>query len=252
MGRSPPARARGAPRGCPATVLREGPGDARIRAGGGQGRWPATRPIGGADWRAPRDRGAANRSWWDAEAADYFAEHGSFLGPGARRLRLGAGRADVRSRLGLLGEVTGRRGARGRRGGSAVLALAAGPRGRSLSWPRMLARGMLPAGPQPRPEGWAIRRRAWRSPSYSPTRPGCPSLTRSFDVAFSAYGAVPFVADSAALMRRWRGSCGRAGGSCSRRPTPFRWAFPDDPGPGGLRWRRILLRPHALRGGRLR
>ena len=27
-----------------------------------------------------RGAAAANRSWWDAEAEDYYAEHGAFLG----------------------------------------------------------------------------------------------------------------------------------------------------------------------------
>ena len=49
---------------------------------------------------------AANRSWWDAEAADYYAEHGRFLGDadfvwGPEGWR--------ESELRLLGEVAGRR-----------------------------------------------------------------------------------------------------------------------------------------------
>ena len=34
------------------------------------------RPVGGDETRA------ANRSWWDGEADDYYAEHGAFLGDG--------------------------------------------------------------------------------------------------------------------------------------------------------------------------
>ena len=35
----------------------------------------ATRaPLGGDETRS------ANRSWWDGEAEDYYAEHGAFLG----------------------------------------------------------------------------------------------------------------------------------------------------------------------------
>jgi SAM-dependent methyltransferase len=53
-------------------------------------------------------------------------------------------------------------------------------------------------------------------------------------VVFTAYGAVPFVADSAALMRE----CARVlrpGGRFAFSTThPFRWALPDDPGEAGL------------------
>src|SRR6476660_4020659 len=48
----------------------------------------------------------ANRSWWDAEAGDYYVEHGAFLGDaefvwGPEGWR--------ESDLGLLGDLTGRR-----------------------------------------------------------------------------------------------------------------------------------------------
>src|SRR5207248_6946469 len=55
-----------------------------------------------------------------------------------------------------------------------------------------------------------------------------------FDVACSAYGAVPFVADSAAVMREVARVL-RAGGRWVFSTThPFRWCFLDDPGPAGL------------------
>ncbi len=54
-----------------------------------------------------------------------------------------------------------------------------------------------------------------------------------FDVAFSANGAVSFVADVAALFtRRSRESFAQAGGGCSASPTRSDGRFPDDPGAG--------------------
>jgi ubiquinone/menaquinone biosynthesis C-methylase UbiE len=62
-----------------------------------------------------------------------------------------------------------------------------------------------------------------------------PFRTDSFDVAFTAFGAVPFVADSAAVMREVARVL-RAGGRWVFATThPIRWSFPDDPGPDGLR-----------------
>lgn len=55
-----------------------------------------------------------------------------------------------------------------------------------------------------------------------------------FDVAFSAFGAIPFVADSAGAMREVARVL-RPGGRWVFSVThPMRWAFPDDPGPAGL------------------
>jgi ubiquinone/menaquinone biosynthesis C-methylase UbiE len=43
-----------------------------------------------------------------------------------------------------------------------------------------------------------------------------PFRDAAFDVACSAFGGVPFVADSARAMREVAGCCAPAGGSCSR------------------------------------
>ena len=56
----------------------------------------------------------------------------------------------------------------------------------------------------------------------------------AFDTVFTAYGVIPFVADSAQVMRE----CARVlrpGGRLVFSTThPVRWAFADDPGPEGL------------------
>jgi SAM-dependent methyltransferase len=62
-----------------------------------------------------------------------------------------------------------------------------------------------------------------------------PFASASFDVACSAFGAVPFVTDLAGLFGEVARVL-RPGGSWVFAVThPMRWIFPDDPGPNGLR-----------------
>ena len=56
-----------------------------------------------------------------------------------------------------------------------------------------------------------------------------------FDLVFTAYGVVPFVADSAAVMREAARVLRPAGRFVFATTHPVRWAFPDTPGPEGLR-----------------
>jgi ubiquinone/menaquinone biosynthesis C-methylase UbiE len=56
----------------------------------------------------------------------------------------------------------------------------------------------------------------------------------SFDLAFTAFGAVPFVADSAGLMREVARVVRPGGRWVFATTHPTRWAFPDSPGPDGL------------------
>jgi SAM-dependent methyltransferase len=61
-----------------------------------------------------------------------------------------------------------------------------------------------------------------------------PFADASFDLACSAYGAVPFVADPERIMAEVARVL-RPGGRWVFSVThPVRWAFPDDPGEGGL------------------
>jgi len=174
----------------------------------------------GADQAVSR---AANRRWWDADADAYHAEHGEFLGDVdlvwcPENLR----ESDVR----LLGDVVGRR----------VLEVGCG----SAPCARYLARhgadviafdvsaGMLAHARV------AAGRTGTAVPLVQADVCELPFRDSSFDLAFSAFGGIPFVADSAGAMREVARVL-RPGGRWVFSVThPMRWAFPDDPGPAGL------------------
>ena len=61
-----------------------------------------------------------------------------------------------------------------------------------------------------------------------------PYRDSSFDIAFSAFGAIPFVADSAGLMREVARVLRPGGRFVFSITHPMRWIFPDNPGEGGL------------------
>ena len=165
----------------------------------------------------------ANRSWWDANADEYQADHGEFLGD-ARFVWGPEGLDEAEARL--LGDVRGRRVLEVGSGaaqcsrwllGQGALAVASDLSARQLVHAIELDAGA--AVPVPLVQADAAR---------LPFRDG------AFDIVCSAYGAVPFVADSAAVMRE-AARVLRPGGRWVFSVThPIRWAFPDDPGEGGL------------------
>lgn len=167
---------------------------------------------------------AANRTWWDAEAGDYYVEHGAFLGDDDLVWGPEGWSEEL---LGLLGDITGRdvleigggaaqggRWARqaGARVVSSDLSLGMLQRGRTIEdahgWPPL---------PLAQCDGLAL-----------------PFGDASFDVVFTAYGVLPFVADSGRVMAevcRVLRPGGRFVFSCTH---PFRWVFPDEPDEAGL------------------
>lgn len=165
----------------------------------------------------------ANRRWWDADADDYHALHGAFLGAAdfvwcPERLR----EEDAR----LLGPVDGRR----------ILEVGCGA--------AMCSRWLAVRGARPVAFdvsggmlGHARRLAAATGvdvPLAQADAQFLPFASATFDLAFTAFGAVPFVADSARLMREVARVL-RPGGRWVFAVThPIRWIFPDDPGPGGL------------------
>jgi SAM-dependent methyltransferase len=165
----------------------------------------------------------ANRRWWDAEAGPYYAEHGAFLGDD--RFVWGPEGLDEADAH-LLGDVAGRR----------VLEVGAGA-GQCSRWLREqgaravavdLSLGMLRRSrridvgrtdPVPVAQADATR---------------LPFADATFDTACSAYGAVPFVADSARVMREVARVLVPGGRWVFSVTHPLRWALPDDPGEAGL------------------
>ncbi|MFG1777414.1 class I SAM-dependent methyltransferase [Micromonospora sp. NPDC049051] len=165
----------------------------------------------------------ANRRWWDADADDYQAEHGRFLGDldfvwcpeGVRE-------ADVR----LLGDLAGRRVLELGCGAAAAARWLATRDARPVALD--LSAGMLRHAAQ------AAARTGVRVPLVQADALALPFADAAFDTACTAFGAIPFVADSAAVMREVFRVL-RPGGRWVFSVThPMRWIFLDDPGPGGL------------------
>jgi len=175
---------------------------------------------GEADSAATR---RANRAWWDREAAGYQAEHGEFLGDaGFVWGPEGLTEADA----GLLGPVAGKR----------VLEIGCGA-GQCARWlARAGARvvGLDLSETQLRHSRSLDARTGTPVPVVAADAADLPFADSSFDLACSAYGAVPFVADSARVMREVARVL-RPGGRWVFSVThPIRWCLPDDPGPDGL------------------
>jgi SAM-dependent methyltransferase len=195
---------------------------------------PAPRPVPEEPEATRRVAGStessrANRGWWDRNADEYQNDHGEFLGDadfvwGPE----GVTEDDLR----LLGPTEGLRGA-------AVLEIGAGA-AQCSRW--LAARGARPVALDLSHRQLQHARRiddehAASSPAFPLVQADAgalPFADASFDHACSAYGALPFIADTAHVMREVRRVL-RPGGRWVFSVThPIRWAFPDEPGPEGL------------------
>ncbi|MFG1993278.1 class I SAM-dependent methyltransferase [Actinoplanes sp. NPDC048988] len=165
----------------------------------------------------------ASRGWWDSDADEYQAEHGAFLGDldfvwcpeGLRE-------ADAH----LLGDVRGKRilelgagaaaGARWLDGqGAEVVALD-------------LSAGML------RHAAAAAGRTGVTVPLVQADALALPFAESVFDIVCTAFGAIPFVADSAAAMREVARVLKPGGDWVFSVTHPMRWIFWDEPDESGL------------------
>ncbi|GAA0290239.1 methyltransferase domain-containing protein [Kineococcus aurantiacus] len=173
----------------------------------------------------PEETVAAQRAWWDAEAAQYRREHGAFLGDDRDGSDLVWGPDGLREAdAGLLGDLAG----------ATVLEFGAGA-GQCARWvagrgARVVATdlslGMLR-------EGAGAAREAGVPLAQCDARV-LPFADACFDVAFTSYGALPFVADADRVLAEVARVLKPGGRLAASVPHPVRWAFPDVPGPEGL------------------
>jgi len=165
----------------------------------------------------------ANRSWWDHDAGAYLAEHGDFLGEVDFVWCPEGLREDDAH---LLGAVSGQR----------ILEVGAG----AAMCSRWLAtQGASPvaldlSGVMLRHAADAADRTGVRVPLVQADAQRLPFGDGSFEIACTAFGAVPFVADSAAVMCEVARVLRPGGRWVFATTHPLRWVFPDDPGPAGL------------------
>jgi SAM-dependent methyltransferase len=165
----------------------------------------------------------ANRADWDAYADEYQATHGEYLGDAGFLWGPEGSREDD---LGALGPVAGRD----------VLEIGCGA-GQCSRW--VLAHGGRPVGIDVSMRQLQHSRRIDEAqgvvvPTLCASAAALPFADDSFDVVFSAFGALQFVAEAHPLVDDVARVL-RSGGTFAFSIThPTRWMFPDDPGPGGL------------------
>jgi len=177
----------------------------------------ARRPVGAGENRR------ASRGWWDTDADHYQGEHGAFLGD-AEFVWCPEGLRE--SEVGLLGPVRGRR----------VLEVGCG----AASAARWLATqgadvvGLDLSAGMLRHALLGADRSGVRVALVQADALGLPFGDATFDTACTAFGAVPFIGDSAGVMREVYRIL-RPGGRWVFAVThPMRWIFLDDPGERGL------------------
>ncbi|MFG3440630.1 class I SAM-dependent methyltransferase [Nonomuraea sp. NPDC047897] len=165
----------------------------------------------------------ASRGWWDGNADDYQVEHGEFLrDDGFVWCPEGVDEAEAR----LLGEVRGRR----------VLEIGCGA-AQCGRW--LVAQGAEVAAFDLSHRQLRHARRideatGLRVPVVQADAEALPFVSGGFDLACSAFGALPFVADPLAVFREVHRVLRPGGRFVFSVSHPIRWAFPDDPGPRGL------------------
>ncbi|MBK6887709.1 MAG: class I SAM-dependent methyltransferase [Tetrasphaera sp.] len=168
----------------------------------------------------------AQRQWWDAEADDYYAEHGEFLGDASF---VWGPEGWTEADLGLLSPDGGMpRGP--------VLEIGGGA-GQCARWLRTRGVDVITSDLS---GGMARRARSLNRTTGVPVpvlqcdAARLPFGDTTFGTVFTAYGAVPFVADSARVMRETARVLVAGGRFVFSTTHPIRWAFPDVPGRAGL------------------
>lgn len=178
----------------------------------------------------PDDSVRASRAWWDAEAVDYHREHGDFLGahsPDGEFVWCPEGLHE--GDWHLLGDVAGRDVLEIGAGSAPCSRWLAGQGARAVATD--LSSGMLRVGAEAASRSTGP---AADVPLIQADAGRLPFADESFDVVFSAFGAVPFIADTAAVMAEAARVLRPGGRFVFSVNHPMRWIFRDDPGPEGL------------------
>ncbi|MGH3451375.1 MAG: class I SAM-dependent methyltransferase [Haloechinothrix sp.] len=177
----------------------------------------AHRPVGSAE------AVSANSAWWDADADDYHATHGAFLGDVEFRWSPEGLREEE---AGLLGDVAGKR----------VIEVGCGsaPCARWLATRGAHAVGIDLSAGMLRHARLANARTEVSVPLVRANAERLPFASTSFDAACSAFGALPFVASLDAAFAEVHRVLLPDSPWVFAVTHPMRWIFPDDPGPHGL------------------
>ncbi|WP_445400263.1 class I SAM-dependent methyltransferase [Streptomyces sp. LE64] len=165
----------------------------------------------------------ANRGWWDRNADEYQSDHGAFLGDdrfvwGPE----GLDEADA-ALLGPAAELAGRD----------VLEIGAGA-AQCSRWLAAQGARAVALDLSHRQLQHALRIGSDGVALVEADAGALPFRPDSFDLACSAYGALPFVADPVRVLREVRRVLRPGGRFVFSVTHPIRWAFPDEPGPEGL------------------
>lgn len=170
---------------------------------------------------------SAQRRWWDAEAVNYYADHGDFLGDAEF---VWGPEGWTEAELGVLTGTPGDLPA------GPVLEIGGGA-GQCGRWLRRhgvdlvstdLSMGMVR-------QGAAVNRTSGVPlPLLQCDGARLPFGDGSFGAVFTAYGVVPFVADPGEVMREAARVLRPGGRFAFSTSHPIRWAFPDVPGEAGL------------------
>jgi SAM-dependent methyltransferase len=168
----------------------------------------------------------ANRDWWDQTADWYQSEHGEFL----RDVGFVWGPEGLdEATAGLLGPTTGRR----------ILEVGCGA-AQCARWLHSHAGSPaivvgIDLSFRQLTHATQLNERTGLHPAIiQADAQHIPFADGAFDIACSAFGAVPFVADSALVMREVARVLRPGGRWVFSISHPIRWCFADDPGPDGL------------------
>jgi SAM-dependent methyltransferase len=166
----------------------------------------------------------ASRTYWNAAAGEYLAEHGDFLGDD-RFIWCPEGVDEEQAQL--LGPVRGKRilevGC-----GAAQCSRWLATQGANVVAFDISVEQLRVARQLDGRTGTAVR-------TVAADAVALPYQSSTFDIACSAFGALPFVADAETALREIARTL-RPGGLLVFSVThPLRWAMPDDPSPAGLR-----------------